>query len=96
MKLDHEDVELLMEALDSHLSKAQQTRAMASMLGAVLIRDDKGREEFEKHEKVREAEDARKQRVVSDKVVLLKAKLISLRSDLDGEAADKVLEESSR
>ena len=86
LQLNDADFTLIMEALDSHESKAASNKLSSMLLGAMLCPPDK-RDEF-KADMTRENRDEdAKARILKVRVALVRAKLIMLR---DSAAADAV------
>lgn len=85
-RLNDEDTQLLLRALDA-LSKEQATgEAMLGIMGALFVRGDprglRAMEEIQKEE----ADKKRVEReVLSERIILLKAKLVQMRQSLAAE-----------
>ncbi len=94
--LTHDDIELLMAALDSHALRREFGLPITAVVEAVLS-SDSAAESAQKLQAKLESLDlvrATDGRRLADQVTLLKAKLIGLRQELDGEAAQRVMDEA--
>lgn len=93
--LTHADLDLLMDALKSHETHAQQGEFMGDMLSAILCRgDEKTMSDVQaKRDAERKKKEAAQRRLVED-ISMLRAKLILVRRRVDAEVADRVLQEA--
>jgi len=76
--LEYEDYELLMDGLDALEAKAGSNRLMTGLIGTMLAKDEEQREEMKtKFEASQEQQ--REERLLKERVIMIKAKLLHLR-----------------
>lgn len=80
------DYEVIFAALESHEKAAASTQLSSMLLGVMLCPPDK-RDDFTKSEERKMRESDAANRVLKDRVAIVRAKLISIR---DAETADKL------
>lgn len=92
---NHDEVQLLLESLESHEKNGSMGRAMGSIIGMMICgKDEESRKKFEQEEEKRTALEAIKSRRLSENCTLLRAKLIQYRREIDSHDADKLLADS--
>lgn len=93
--LNQEDITDLLKALDALDAKPADDSMVTMLLGTILSSSkEQAAERLKKHEAEREAK-AHIVRAAKEKNVLLRAKLILLRRDLDGVDADRVFDKAA-
>ena len=76
---NEEEIGVLFKALDA-LERAQvQDHMMGVVMGAMLIRDEEERDEFMEKKEAELAAEQKAAQVQTERIILLKAKLISMR-----------------
>jgi tRNA A37 threonylcarbamoyladenosine biosynthesis protein TsaE len=86
MKLEHEDIDVLIEALNEWKHKGMSGLMMATLLIGITNKDEKQREaEIEKKDRAHRELVAQR----SERVILLQAKLLQLRDRIDVENMTK-------
>lgn len=99
MQLEHKDIDLLMEGLES-IEKAQIAGdAMGDMMGSLFVgmaskEDPAAMEKFQRERDLERTKRAASRRRKQEDVFLLRAKLVGLRRELDGEVAERIVSEA--
>lgn len=92
--LNHQDIELTMQALDALEHSDSMNHMLGSMMGAMLSKDEESYRKFQAEEDAARKLKEAKNRALKDQIAVFKAKLITMRQQLDGDAADRLLAES--
>jgi hypothetical protein len=87
MSLSYEEIELLMEGLDAIQSNALSSRLLGSLIGAAFSKDEEQREEMLDKMSPNE-EQERDQKLLDERIVLLKAELLQMRDKIEVPTAD--------
>jgi len=84
-QLTEQEIELLFEALDAWEKRDGVNNVMTTIVGKMLIPEDK-QPEWELEQKRKEQEAERQKRLDAQRVVLLKAKLIGIGNAIEASA----------
>lgn len=96
MALDHQDIDLLMEGLESIERASSTNDALSDVMGAILIGKDPDAQEA--YRKEREADRRKKsadRRRKQEDVYMLRAKLVGIRRELDSDVAERIVRDAS-
>jgi len=96
MQLNHDDIQLLLEACDSHERNFSSGALMGDMLSAMICRDEEQYKKMEATRAIERRAQEVKQRALKDTLIVLKAKLVTLRAGIEGETADRVLADAKQ
>ena len=89
MELDQSDINTLMEAVTAWETKDVTDEMMCDMIGTMLTEKGPERDEFKQRQIEHKEKMKEKRRIVSERAVVLKAKLLRMRDSL---SAAKLLE----
>lgn len=81
-----EELDFLFECVEAKEHDGSLGELMGDMLGAVFCRSDEERKKMADEGKKRKAEAAAKQRVIRERCILMKAKIIGVRDAADAGA----------
>jgi hypothetical protein len=91
-KLDAKDVDLLLQALDSHASAGVMGEMLSATLGTMMISDKDERDKYIEHQKKSIEDETRKRRRLDEEITLVKAKLLYMRRELDSSDAQALID----
>lgn len=100
MALDHKDIDLLMEGLESIEKAHAAGEALAGVMGSMITGmatngDTKAMEDYEQKRERERMKKAAERRRKQEDVFLLRAKLVGIRRELDGEVAERIVNEAA-
>lgn len=77
--LDEQELNLIFEALDALEKVKEQEHRIGTIFGALFIRDDETREEYMTRKELELEENKKRETIMKERIILLKAKLIGMR-----------------
>ena len=89
----HEEIETLLEAVDCWEKDISRGNLTGMLMGAILCPPDQ-KDKFEVEQRRKMESGMAKERARRDAGVLLKAKIIGIRRQLDSMTADKIIEQA--
>lgn len=99
--LTHADIDLLMDGLESIEKAAQSADAMGSimtsMFSSMAFKDDPiAMEKAKREDDLRREKERLSRRRKQEDVFILRAKLVTIRRELDSEVAGRIIDEAQR